>query len=792
MPGLTDREVQHRIDKYQTNVQVDPSTRTVKQIVKSNVFTYFNLVFVILAALLIFVGSFRELTFMIVVVANTFIGIFQEIRSKRTLDKLKLMKMPRAHAIRNGEEVEVHVSHLVLDDVVVLRAGNQIPADAEVIEGSIQVNEALLTGEADEVTKNKGDTLLSGSYVVSGECLAVLTAVGENAYISKLTLEATKNGEHEDSEMILSLDRLVKVIGVVIIPVGLIMMIQQMVVLNMNMKESVISMVAAVLGMIPEGLYITASIAMVVSAIKLARKDVLVQNLRCIEALARVDVLCVDKTGTITENEMKVDGFTQINEKMDYEDIKLLIGSFVDAQTADNATIVALKEYFVEKGHQEVVTVCPFSSKYKYSGVCFLGANYVIGAPENVLGAGYLRFKEYVVGMGEQGYRVLAFAEVTDIPAGQELKGRAEPIAFIFLNNPVRESAPETFRYFAENDVEIKVISGDNPETVSHVAMEAGIPNADHYVDARTLINDRAIYDAIQRFTVFGRVSPDQKRKFVRALQEQGRTVGMTGDGVNDILALRDADCSVAMASGSEAASNAAQLVLMDSNFGKMPSVVSEGRRVVNNIQRAASLYLTKNIFSILLAIFSMISVLSYPLKPTQITLISAFTIGVPSFVLALEPNNKRISGKFLPNVLKMAAPAGLTMFISVSAMVMFGQVFKIDDECISTSATMLVALVGFLFLTKVAAPLNKFHKAMIAALIVGMALCIIFIPHLFGITGITTKALMLLVVFLIATEAVFRYIHKVAGAGSYVHGRHLAKKEEKRRDRRRRHGREE
>ena len=297
MPGLTDREVQHRIDKYQTNVQVDPSTRTVKQIVKSNVLTYFNLVFVILAALLIFVGSFRELTFMIVVVANTLIGIFQEIRSKRTLDKLKLMKMPRAHAIRNGEEVEVHVSHLVLDDVVVLRAGNQIPADAQVIEGSIQVNEALLTGEADEVSKNKGDTLLSGSFVVSGECLAVLTAVGKDSYISKLTLEATKNGEHEDSEMILSLDKLVKVIGVVIIPVGLIMMIQQMVVLNMNMEESVISMVAAVLGMIPEGLYITASIAMVVSAIKLARRDVLVQNLRCIEALARVDVLCVDKTG---------------------------------------------------------------------------------------------------------------------------------------------------------------------------------------------------------------------------------------------------------------------------------------------------------------------------------------------------------------------------------------------------------------------------------------------------------------------------------------------------------------
>lgn len=791
MPGLTDREVQHRIDKYQINVQVDPSTRTVKQIIKSNVLTYFNLVFTILAALLIFVGSFRELTFMIVVIANTLIGIFQEIRSKRTLDKLKLMKMPRAHAIRNGVEVEVRVQDLVLDDVVILKAGNQIPADAKVLEGSVQVNEALLTGEADEVTKSKGDSLLSGSFIVSGECMAVLTAVGRDAYISRLTLEATKASKHEDSEMIVSLDKLVKVMGIVIIPVGIIMMVQQMVVLHMGLKESVISMVAAVLGMIPEGLYMTASIAMVVSAIKLARRDVLVQNLRCIEALARVDVLCVDKTGTITENEMKVDGISPVNESIDYDYLIGLIGSFVEAQTADNATMAAMKNYFTEPGPHEVITVCPFSSRYKYSGVCFLGANYVMGAPENVLGGSYHKYRDYVINMGEQGYRVLAFSEVSDIPAGQELTGRAEPLAFIFLNNPVRESAPETFRYFAENDVEIKVISGDNPETVSHVAVEAGIPNADHYVDARTLVNDRAIYDAIQRFTVFGRVDPDQKRKFVRALQEQGRTVGMTGDGVNDILALRDADCSVAMASGSEAASNAAQLVLMDSDFSKMPSVVSEGRRVVNNIQRAASLYLTKNIFSLLLAIFSMISVFSYPLKPTQITLISAFTIGVPSFILALEPNNKRIVGNFMQNVLKMAAPAGLTMFISVSAMVIFGQVFKIDDECISTSATMLVALVGFLFLYKVSIPHNKFHVGMIAALILGMAFCVIFIPEIFGINGITTKAAMLLVVFLIATEAVFRYVHQVVGAGSYVKGRHIAKKEAKRIERRRRHGRD-
>lgn len=782
MPGLTREQVQERLRAGLDNRQVDPSTRTVKQIVKDNVLTYFNLIFTILAVLLIAVRSFRDLTFMLIVLANTGIGIFQEIRSKNALDKLKFLKMPRAHAIRDGLETEVPVEQLVKDDVVLLRSGNQIPADARVLSGSIQVNEGLLTGEAEEVTKSVDDRLLSGSFVVAGECTARLTAVGADSYISRLTLEATRDKDNNDSEMIKSLDRLVKAVGIVIIPVGAILLIQAWKVLGGSFGDSVQAMVAAVLGMIPEGLYMTASVAMVVSALRLARRNVLVQNMRCIEALARVDVLCVDKTGTITEPDMQVSGFTMVRETLRRDACARLIGDVCHYQSPDNATMAALQDHFTERSGQTAVSVCPFSSRYKYSGVSFSDGNYVIGAPEMVLHDGYGPYAEYIGQMSEQGARVLAFARTEEMPEGQPLTGGVLLIALIFLTNKVRDSAKETFAFFDRSGVEIKVISGDNAVTVSRVAQQAGIPHADHYVDATQLVNERAVYDAAMRYTVFGRVTPEQKSLFVKALKQQGHTVGMTGDGVNDVLALRDADCSVAMASGSEAASNAAQLVLMDSDFSRMPAVVSEGRRVVNNLQKAASLYLTKNIFSLLLALFSMISVLSYPLRPSQITLISMFTIGVPSFIMSLEPNREQIRGRFLSNVFKMAAPAGITMFISVSALVIFGRVFSIDADCISTSSTMLVALVGFLFLSKVALPQNRIHIIMISALILGMALCVFFMPHIFGINSITLKAGMLLAVFLIATEGLFRYIHKLAGLGNKAGERRQARRTAKKR----------
>lgn len=769
MPGLSSREAEERIRQGLDNEQVSSSTRTVEQIVKENVFTYFNLIFTVLGVLLVIVGSFKDLTFMLIVVANTAIGIAQEIRSKQTLDKLKLMKMPKCHVIRDGREKEVAVEDLVLDDVIVLRAGSQIPADAEVLDGSVQVNEALITGEADEITKTKSAGLLSGSFVVSGECIARLTAVGRNSYISKLTLEATKDKKTEESEMIKSLDRIVKVIGIIIIPVGAVLLIQEWFVLEGGFRSSVISMVAAVLGMIPEGLYMTASIAMVVSAMRLARRDVLVQNMKCIETLARVDVLCVDKTGTITENEMMVDGFQIMSKGEDEDRILRMIGDLVQQQNKDNITMAALQGFFTERSGRAAEMICPFSSKYKYCGVSYGESNYVLGAPEFVLRESFQTYAGHINEISEQGFRVLAFAQVGEVPQGQPLSTGARLLALIFLTNPIRKSAKETFRFFAKNGVDIKVISGDNPVTVSNVALEAGIEGAENYIDARQLVNERAIYEAVDQYTVFGRVTPEQKRMFVKALKRHGKTVGMTGDGVNDILALRDADCSVAMASGSEAASNAAQLVLMDSDFSRMPSVVAEGRRVVNNIERAAILYLTKNIFSLLLAVFSVVNVLSYPLTPSQITLISMFTIGVPSFIISLEPNRDLIKGTFLGNVFKTAAPAGITTFISVSSLVVFGEVFAIDAECISTSSTMLVALVGFMILAKVAKPSNMFHVGLVAVCVAGMGYCVFFMPEMFGINSISTQAAMLLAVFLIATEAVFRYIYKFVGLFSLI-----------------------
>ena len=762
MNGLTTVQVKERQEQGLTNVDVNPSTRTTKDIIRSNVFTYFNLVFTVLAGLLIAVGSFKDLSFMLIIFANTGIGIFQELRSKKTLDNLRFTKMPRCVAIRDGYRVEVSTQDLVLDDVVILRAGNQIPADAKVLEGAVNVNEALITGESDEVEKYPGDDLLSGSFIVSGECTAQLTAVGAESYINKLAVEATRQNKGDNqSQMVKSLDHMVLVIGILIIPIGILLMVQQIHYQQLPFQDSVIAMVAAVLGMIPEGLYMMASIAMVVSAMRLARVDVLVQNMKCIETLARVDVLCVDKTGTITEPNMKVEGF--IPETSDYteEELIQLISDLAASQSKDNVTMEAMQAYFNKPTGKQALSTCPFSSRYKYCGSVFAEGSYVLGAPEFVLGNSLGKYSAQIDAGSKKGYRVLAFAFSQYEPDGTPLNWDIRLLALIFLTNPIRKGAKETFSFFADNGVEIKVISGDNPVTVSNIAREAGIAGADSFVDAQSLTTQEDIDRAVSQYTVFGRVTPDQKRMFVHAIKKQKKIVGMTGDGVNDILALRDADISIAMASGSEAASNASQLVLMDSDFSKMPLVVAEGRRVVNNIIKTASLYLTKNIFSLLLAVFSVVNVLQYPLKPSQITLISMFTIGIPSFILSLEPNNNKIKGKFLVNVFKIATPAGITLFLSVSALLFFGQVMEINQASISTAASGLVALVEFLILARVAQPMNRLHLGMMIVMVAGFFYAIIFHNELFGIAPMNWQCALLLIVFLIATEALFRYFYK-------------------------------
>lgn len=759
--GLTSQQVQeHRLHGW-TNKGVEPPSKTTKEIVHENVFTYFNLIFVVLAVLLCLVGSFRDLTFLPVIIANTLIGIIQEIRAKQVLDKLTMLNAPRASVVRDGKRTVINAEDLVVDDIVIFKAGDQVCADAEVSAGEVQVNESLLTGEADEITKRKGDKLMSGSFIVSGQCHARLDKVGEDSYISKLTLQAKVMQSKEQSEMIRSLDKLVKCVGVAIIPIGIVLFSQAFFIQHDGFRESVTSMIAAVIGMIPEGLYLLASVALAVSSIRLAQKKVLLHDMKCIETLARVDVLCVDKTGTITENTMKVQKLIKTDEYDEKEKggLSLLVGDFAAAMTNDNITMAALKEYFTKASGKKVLSKTGFSSATKYSSVTFEDGAYVLGAPEFVLKEKYDDYAEEITEYASTGSRVLAFGIYDGEVDGKPLTHGILPFGFVLLANPIREAAKETFEYFAEQGVEVKVISGDNPVTVSNVAKQAGIKNADRYVDASEFEDEQSMRKALLNNTVFGRVTPSQKRKFVRILKEAGHTVAMTGDGVNDVLALKDADCSIAMASGSDAAAQASQLVLLESDFSCMPEVVLEGRRVVNNIQRSASLFLVKNIFSFLLSVASVVFMFTYPLEPSQVSLISMFTIGVPAFFLALEPNKNMIKGHFLTNVLLKALPAALTDALAVAALVIFGRTFDVSSTDISTAATMLLAIVGFMILYKISAPMNKIRFSIVSGCIAGLLFCSIFLKDLFAITSMTKECIMLFVVFAIATEPVLRYL---------------------------------
>lgn len=757
--GLSAEQVKRRFAQGENNYKVESSTLSVSEIVRSNVCTYFNLVFALIAVLLAIVGAWSDMLFLPIIVANTCIGIIQEVHSKKVLDKLSILNAPHAVVIRDGKRQEILADQLVLDDIVEFSAGSQIPADAKVVSGELQVNESLITGESDEIEKREGDSLLSGSFVVSGKACARLEKVGKDSYISKLTLQATKSKKGEQSEMIRSLNYLIMVMGIIIIPIGIALFVQSFIYNEGTFHDSITGMVAAIIGMIPEGLYLLTSVALAVSSVRLAQKKVLIHDMKCIETLARVNVLCVDKTGTITEPGMHVYDFSVL-DGADQLEISQLLADFVAAQEKDNATMEALKAHFSNGSGMRAREVYSFSSETKYSGAVMNdGKSYVIGAPEFVLRGQFAQYQEQIATYSSKGYRVLVFAQYEGMLDRKPLTEPVLPLCFVMLANPIRKGAKETFTYFAENDVDIKVISGDNPLTVSVIAAEAGIVGAERFVDASTLKEKEDYYRAVEEYTVFGRVTPSQKRMLVQALKEHKKTVAMTGDGVNDVLALKDADCSVAMASGSEAASNVAQLVLLDSDFSRMPSVVAEGRRVVNNIERTAALYIVKNIFSMLLAIFSVILMLDYPLEPSQVSLISMFTIGIPSFVLALEPNKDLIRGHFLTNVLVRALPAGLTDFIVVSGLVIFCREFQVDLDCLSTSCTILVAIVGFMILHRIARPMNTGHIVMLVGVIAGWILCMLFGGSFFGITGISKQCEMLMVIFAIITEPVLRYL---------------------------------
>lgn len=770
--GLTDEEVRQRVEEGFTN-RTDISTdKTTKEIVVSNVFTYFNLIFLVITILLIMVGSFRNLTFLPIIIGNTVIGIVQEIRAKKTLEKMSLLNAPHADVIRNGSVKQISTDELVKDDVILLTAGKQICADAVVISGNIQVNESLLTGEADEVEKTEGSTLMSGSFVVSGECYARLEKVGNESYISKLSLEAKSMGGKEQSEMIRSINLIVKWVGIVIIPIGLILFWQSHFVNGESITKRVTSTVAAIIGMIPEGLYLLTTVALALSTMKLARKKVLLHDMKSIETLARVDVLCVDKTGTITEPDMKLkeiflcknSGADGTQTALTLDELKSLILDYANASVDNNATMLALKAYAAEALtnntsalHRTAVSQQAFSSSLKYGSVTFSDGTYLLGAPEFIMHEDFARIEEEIIPYADKGDRVLLFARYNGENVENGINGSVTPLGFVALANPIRENAVKTFEYFKSQGVAIKVISGDNPRTVSRIAIQAGIESAESFVDAATLDTEDKIADAVNKYTVFGRVTPKQKKQLVKALQAKGHTVAMTGDGVNDILAMKDADCSVAMASGSEAAAQAAQVVLLDSDFAHMPDVVYEGRRVVNNIQRSASLFLVKNIFSLLLSLFSVILMVTYPLEPAQVSLISMFTIGVPGFLLALEQNKDRIKGHFITNVMLKALPGGLTDVIAVGALVVCGEVFCISDASIGTIATLVLSVVGFMILFKISEPLNGMKYAVIIGNIAGLVFSGFFLKKLFALTDLSNICILLMIVFGFAAESLFR-----------------------------------
>lgn len=768
--GLSVNEVTLRQQNGLRNIPPASKTKSEKQIVKENVFTFFNLIFIVLAILLLIVGSFKNMTFLVVAVANTLIGIFQEIRAKRTVDKLTLVAAGTVRTIRDGQNVQMRTDQLVRDDIVEFAAGNQICADAVVRDGQMQVNESLLTGEADAIIKNPGDELKSGSFVISGRCRAQLTHVGAESYAAKLAAEASSNVKSTRSEMMKSLTKLITVVGIALIPMGILLFIRQ--IQTLTFSESVVATVSALIGMIPEGLYLLTSVAIAVSCLKLAKKRVLVQDMNCIETLAHVDVLCVDKTGTITEPSMEVsDIFPMDTDQFPYEQIEKILAAFYSGEEPDNETAKAMTKQFALETDWTAKQRIPFSSSTKWSAADF-GENgkYIIGAPEFVMGDRYDSVRGNAEPWSERGCRVLILtaysAELAPVLNNQYIT----PIALIFLNNRIRADAPDTFRYFASQGVSVRVISGDNPITVSEVARRAGIENAEKYIDSTKLVSDQDFDHAVKTYTVFGRVTPDQKRKLVKAFQANGHTVAMTGDGVNDVLALKDADCGIAMASGSQAASQVSQIVLLDSQFSAMPGIVAEGRRVINNIQRAAALFLVKNIFAFVITLLLLFIPMPFPIQPIQLSLISTLTIGIPSFFLALEPNYARVDGKFMLNVIRRAMPGGLTNIILVLLAGLFVSIFKLPDTDLYTISVWVVATVGFVTLFHVSKPFSKLRIAVFSAMLAAILICVFAFSGFFELTALSFRSGLILALLMIGCPTLYRFFLMIFDSGVRKH----------------------
>ncbi len=766
--GLTAAAAQARLEAGLGNQVHAQAGRTEKEIIAQNTLTFFNFVFVALAIILVCCGSsVKNMAFLIVVVINAVIGCFQEIRAKRAVDKLTLVAAGTVDVIRDGKAVPTRTDLLVRDDIVCFGPGDQICADGTLREGQLHVNESLITGEADAILKNPGDELKSGSFVVAGRGRAQLTQVGDSAFAARLAAEAKADPRATKSEMMRSLDKLIRFMGFALIPVGILLFYQEYQIMHNALRESAEATVAALVGMIPEGLYLLTSIALAASSLKLTRQRVLVQDMNCIETLARVDVLCVDKTGTITEPVMEVENVIPLT-KDSPEYLEKVLTAMYGCTEPENDTGRALYEMFQGDCPWKVVRRIPFTSATKWAGAVFEDVgSYLAGAPEFIMGHRYQELREQVEPWSGTGYRVLLVAAYQGDPEPGALDPyKLTPMALILLTSRIRETAPTTFTYFAQQGVAIKVISGDNPATVSEVARRAGIQNAERYIDAAQLETPEDFQRGVEEYTVFGRVTPDKKKKLIQALKKAGHTVAMTGDGVNDVLAMKEAHCGIAMASGAQAASQVAKIVLLDSDFACMPSIVAEGRRVINNIQRAATLFLVKNIFSLGLALLSLLTKFPYPFLPLHMSLISALTIGVPSFFLAMEPNYERVSGKFLPTVLRRAFPGGLCNIALVLLCQTMAVTFGIAIGELRTLSTAILAGVGLLVLYKVSIPFDKFRKLILAAMAVALVGSFLLLGWFFDLYIFTSQAAILLVALLIAAPTVFFALQKLFDLG--------------------------
>ena len=783
--GLTRQQAEHRRMCGWQNRTSDGVMRTEGEIILQNCLTFFNLVFAVLAVILAISGSsIKNMTFLVVVIVNTVIGCVQEIRAKRAVERLTLVAAQTVKTVREGEITQIRSDALVRDDIVIFSAGDQICADAVVQDGELQVNESLVTGEADPITKGPGDELKSGSFVIAGRAYAQLTRVGDDAFAARLSLEAKADPHAAKSEMMRSLDKLIRVVGVALVPIGIILFCQEYYTLGQGLTGSAEATVAALVGMIPEGLYLLTSVAMAASALKLTRQRVLVQDMNCIETLARVDVLCVDKTGTITEPHMEVENIIPLTDDPP-ERLEAILTALYGGQEPDNDTARALAEMFPGQSDWICTKRIPFTSQAKWSGGVFEehGA-FLVGAPEIVLGSRYAELKEQVEPWSAAGYRVLLAASYAGEPAPGALEEeRISPLALLLLTNRIRAEAPDTFRYFAQQGVAIKVISGDNPATVSDVARRAGIAGAEHYIDAQVLESEEDFRAAAEAYTVFGRVTPDKKRALIRVLRKAGHTVAMTGDGVNDVLAMREANCGIAMASGAQAASQVAQLVLLDSDFSAMPGIVGEGRRVINNIQRAATLFLVKNIFSLALSVITLFTNWPYPMVPLHLSVISALTIGVPSFFLAMEPNYERVKGHFLRGVLRRAFPGGLTNIFVVLMAQAFMDVFAITQEQTSTICAAILGIVGLLVLFQVCKPFDGFRKVIWWCMAGALVVCFTLLGTFFELRTGEASTQLVMAALLIMTPTVFFAMQRLFDWGDKIYLRIQAWRERRHAD---------